>query len=99
MYKLKIGEISRECNRDWFISSMEVDEMLEPVLIEKDCTMAALPLAAKTFRDEVQLDWGTFAWKAFKSELRKFFRKKGIPEKELEAFDEYKEYGVVYIDN
>lgn len=99
MYKLKIGEISRERNKDWFISSVAADEVLEPVLIEKDCTMAALPLAAKTFRDEVQLDWGTFAWKAVKSELKKFFRKKGLSEQELEAFDEYKEYGVVYIDN
>lgn len=98
MYKIKIGELKTLKDPDWNECKSE-DDILEPVLIEKDCTMATLPLAAKTFRDEVQLDWGTFAWKAFKSELRKFFRKKGLQEKELEAFDEYKEYGVVYIDN
>lgn len=98
MYKIVIGEINEAYNGEWIGSNDSADDVINPVLIEKDCDIGTLPLAAKLFRDETQLDWGIFAWKAFKSDISRFFKRKGIPDKELESFDSYKEYGVVYID-
>lgn len=99
MYRIIIGEISEKRKSEWNNGDVSVNKVLENKLFEKDCTIDTLSTAAKTFRDEVQLDWGTFAWKAFKSEIKRFFQKKGIPKKELESFDPFKEYGVVYIDD
>ena len=99
MYKIKIGEISRQHNEGWLNNNETKEQILDTVLVEKECDMGTLSLAAKTFRDEVQLDWGVFAWKAFKSDIKKLFRRKGFCESDIEELDPYKEYGVVYIDN
>lgn len=99
MYRIIIGEINKEQSAEWENMNVNTDKILDPVMFEKDCNMGTLALASKTFHNEVQLDWGTFAWKAFKSDIKRFFRKKGIKEKELELFDAFKEYGVMYIDN
>jgi hypothetical protein len=93
-----IGEINKARTADWQNSTAK-DRIIDPIIVERACDMGTLSLAAKTFREEVQLDWGTFAWKAFKDEIRRFFKKKGLPEAELEPLDAYKEYGVMYIDN
>lgn len=98
MYKIMIGEISKRYNENWD-NNTSIDNMLEPIIVEKDCDIGTLPMAARLFHNEIQIDWGIFAWKAFKSDIKQFFRKKGISEKELDSFDPYKEYGVVYIDN
>lgn len=99
MYRILIGEINKRQKDKWESMNSDTDRVIEPVILERNCDMGTLTLASKVFHDEVQLDWGTFAWKAFKSELKRFFRKKGIPEEELEPFDAFKEYGVVYIDD
>lgn len=98
MYKIIIGEINRRRHEQWDQEIKDTNSILETKIYESDCTMGTLPMAARTFHDEIQIDWGSFAWKAFKSEIKRFFKKKGIPEAELRPFDEYKEYGVVYID-
>jgi len=99
MYRIMIGEINKDQKTAWENMNVNADKVLDPIMFEKDCSIGTLSLASKTFHNEEQLDWGAFAWKASKSDIKRFFRKKGISENELEAFDEYKEYGVVYIDN
>lgn len=98
MYKLMIGEICEKRLNDWRSNDPDAAAILKNIMFETDCSMGTLPIAGKNFHDEVQIDWGSFAWKAFRSELKKFFKRKGLPEAELAPFDEYKEYGVVYID-
>lgn len=98
MYRIIIGELSEEKKKKWDTGGIEVSSALERMIFKADCNIGTLPIAAKSFHDEVQIDWGSFAWKAFKSEIRRFFRRKGISEKELRKFDPYKEYGVIYID-
>lgn len=97
MYKIMIGEIDKKHNENWG-NNKSVEKMLEPIIVEKECNIGTLSQAARIFHNEEQIDWGIFAWKAFKSDIKRFFKKKGIPGKELEPFDEYKEYGVVYVD-
>lgn len=91
-------QINRHRHEQWDQEIKDTNSVLETKIYESDCTMGTLPMAACTFHDEIQIDWGSFAWKAFKSEIKRLFKKKGIPEAELQPFDEYKEYGVVYID-
>lgn len=98
MYEIIIGEISEGRKKDWFENDSDPQAVLKETILKKECSIATLSAAAKIFHDEVQIDWGCFAWKAFKSDLRKFFKRKGLPEAELAPFDEFKEYGVVYID-
>lgn len=98
MYEIVIGELSEDKRKQWDSSDSDVSEILDRSLFKADCSIGTLPIAAKSFHDELQIDWGSFAWKAFRSEIGRFFRRKGIPEQELKKFDPYKEYGVVYID-
>ena len=99
MYKLIIGEINEKRKNDWHGVNKDMRSILSKELFEKECSIGTLTAAAGAFHDEVQIDWGTFAWKAFKTDIKSFFKKRGIPEEHLEPFDAFKEYGVVYIDN
>ena len=99
MYKLIIGEINEKRKDNWQEIDKDMRSILSKELYEKECTIGTLTAAAGAFHDEVQIDWGTFAWKAFKTDIKSFFKKRGIAEEHLEPFDEFKEYGVVYIDN
>ena len=99
MYRLIIGEISQKRKSKWNSGDKDPRSVLENNLYEKECTIGTLTAAACAFHDEIQIDWGTFAWKAFKSDIKRFFKRRGISEEELAPFDEFKEYGVVYIDN
>lgn len=98
MYRIIIGEISRHNRENWQQITDDPDNILETKIYEGQCNMSTLQAAGRAFHDEIQINWGSFAWKAFKSEIRHFFKRKGIPEAELQPFDEFKEYGVVYID-
>lgn len=98
MYKLIIGEIKGEKIKNWQSENKDLYDFLEYEIIKQRCRMGTLPKAAKAFRDEVQLDWGTFVWRASKPELLSFFKKYGYSEEKIHGLDDFKEYGVVYLD-
>ena len=61
--------------------------------------MDALGWARKDLREEVQVDWGSFAWKCFGRDLQKLAERK--PRCVIEDFEDIapeKEYGVVFIE-
>ncbi len=99
MYKILFGIISSKRRRNWNDRDEDPYKVLDECLYERECSIGTLPSAGKAFRDEVQIDWGSYAWKAKKREIRRFFRRKGYPEEVLEKFDSDEEYGVVYIDS
>ena len=98
MYEILIGELSKDRKLKWDNGLTDPYSVVEKAMYSGSCTMGTLQEAGKYFRDEIQVDWGCFAWKARKCELMKFFRRKGYPVEELEQFDPFKEYAVVYID-
>lgn len=98
MYEILIGEISRSRKSKWDNGSTDPSSVISKILYSGSCTMGTLQDASKYFHDEIQVDWGCFAWKAHKCELLKFFRRKGYSIEELDSFDPFKEYAVVYID-
>jgi len=98
MYELLIGEISEDRKRKWDNGKTNPYTVIDKILYSGSCTMGTLESAGKYLRSEIQVDWGCFAWKARKCELMKFFRRKGYPVEELDGFDDFKEYAVVYID-
>lgn len=99
MYEIIIGEISDERKIGWKKLTSKPEEVLEKTLFRSPCRMSTLQSAAESFRNEIQLDWGSFAWKARKQELIKFFKKHGYPKDLLADLDGIKTYGVVYIDH
>ena len=98
MYEILIGEISDDRNQKWDNGETDPYTVINKTMFSGQCTISTLQEAGKYFYDEIQVDWGCFAWKARKCELMRFFRRKGYPLSELEHFDIYKEYAVVYID-
>lgn len=98
MYELLIGEISPDRKTKWDNGSVDPYSVLDKTLFSGLCTMGALQEAGKCFHDEIQVNWGCFAWKAGKCELKRFFKRKGYSPRELDSFDDFKEYAVVYID-
>lgn len=98
MYELLIGEISKNRTSKWDNGSKNPYEVLKQTMYRGECTMGTLQEAAQCFHDELQIDWGAFAWKASKADLMRFFRRKGYPLDALDPFSDYKLYGVVYID-
>lgn len=99
MYKILFGIISRQRRQNWRKGDDNPYNVLDECIYEQECSMGTLPSAGKAFRDEVQIDWGSYAWKARKREINRFFRRKGYPKEVLDRFDSKEEYGVVYIDN
>lgn len=99
MYEIMVGEISEERKVNWKNTSVKPEEVLDKIIFRCKCRMSTLSSAADSFRNEVQLDWGSFAWKARKKELLKFFKKYGYPKELLSDLDTVKTYGVVYVDH
>ena len=98
MYEILIGEISKSRKSKWDNGSTDPYAVLSKVLYSGRCTMGTLQEAGNHFRNEIQVDWGCFAWKARKCELMKFFKRKGYPIDEIKSLDDFKEYAIVYID-
>lgn len=99
MYEIIIGELSEERKVGWKELDVDPDEVLEKTLFRSQCRMGTLSSAADSFRNEIQLNWGSFAWKAKKKDLIKFFKKHKYPKDILSDLDSVKTYGVVYIDH
>ena len=98
MYEILIGELSKDRELKWDNGMTDPYAVLGKNMFSCRCTIGTLQDANRYFHDEIQIDWGCFAWKAQKCELLKFFRRKGYAVDDLEQFDPFKEYAVVYID-
>ena len=98
MYELIIGEINPNRKVRWDNGNTDPYSVIDRTLFSGNCTIGTLQEAAKCFYDEIQVDWGCFAWKTRKDELLRFFKRKGYHLEQIEKLDEFKEYAVVYID-
>ncbi len=99
MYEIKIGEITNEAKKNWHSAYKNDIQIIEDKICEYQCNMSTLEIASKCFHDEIQLDWGKFAWKGRKTEIKVFFKITGYNKKILDKIKPRKEYGIVYIDD
>ena len=100
-YRIYYGEITAKGEGAW-----NKKETSPFAILEKDLTFSFpdswvgfLAWARSELRDEVQVDWASFAWKCYGKDLQEL--KKNRPNCEIESYDEIepeKEYGVVFIE-
>lgn len=60
--------------------------------------MSFLATARKVLKDEIQIDWGSFAWKAGKADILKLKREWNATLENQKMLKENVEYGVVFIE-
>ena len=100
MYKLIVGRISAERQADWFHSDDNPYAVWDgDALIQLICTIGTPSAADEYFRDQVDVDWGSVAWKANKNELTSFFRSRNFNVSALQVLNPGTDYAVVFIEN
>lgn len=57
-----------------------------------------MEVAKKLFTGEVQVDWGSFAYKCTKEQLRKLMQKTHCEIEKIEQLDLDQIYGIVFIE-
>lgn len=66
------GEISEKCKMIWENAEVHPIEVLhEPIRLE-DKGHEVLMYGSKYFNDEIQIDWGSFAWKCSPEQIYTF---------------------------
>lgn len=99
LYRIYYGEISKTRKENWDNGETNPYAVLEWTKnISIYDWVAFLGTARKYFADEIQIDWGSFAWKAKMQDilnLKRDLYANVEGEKELKADTEY---GVVFIE-
>lgn len=100
MYKIYIGEISSKRQKDWFCSDDNPYAVWEgDALLEIVCNICTWITADEIFRDRVDVDWGSIAWKANKAEIIRFFKECRWSSAGLAQFSPKKNYAVVFVES
>ena len=97
MSSIFYGEIKENQLRSWPENKNPYDILVENNRIEKLGGWEFLEIANKLFLDEVQVDWGSFAYKCTKNQLKKLKDQTGC-EINLETLKIGKIYGIVFIE-
>ena len=99
MYKIIVGTVSLQRQKDWFSKDENPYAVWEgKALLEKICTIDAWITADRILRDHVDVDWGSIAWKANKQELTRLFKLCNWDASELKHIKENTNYAVVFIE-
>ena len=101
MYSVYYGEISDARKENWDngeenpYNVLNSNKKISPV----GCSwMDFLPIARRLLRDEIQVDWGSFAWKANKSDILKLRKECNVTLEDAEFLKSGVEYGVVFVE-
>lgn len=100
MYRIEIGIISPARMNNWYSDDDNPYDVIEgKAMYSRSCNIYGITDCQKCLREEVQIDWGSWAFKADRKELEKLFKTLhwgfGLLDKRLE---DYKEYAVVFIE-
>lgn len=99
MYYAYYGELSEAYRKDWNNDAENPFQVLTwHKNIEAPHWTAFLAEARALFRDEIQIDWGSFAWKADKAALLKMDQCHGFCVESAATLQSELEYGVVFIE-
>ena len=97
MSSILYGEIKVNQLRSWSENKNPYDILIENNRIEKLGGWEFLEIANKLFSDEVQVDWGSFAYKCTKNQLKILKDQTGC-EINMETLKIGKIYGIVFIE-
>ena len=100
-YRFYFGEISDTGRKAWDDMEMSPFDVLKKNRhIDLHASwLDAMSWARRNLHDEIQVDWGSFAWKCTGKDLLDL--KKNKPSCDIESYDDIdpdKEYGVVFIE-
>ncbi len=99
VYRILYGEISQSRKEKWDNGEENPYDVLQwSKEISARDWMEFLASGKKYLREEIQIDWGSFAWKATKNELLNLCKVPGITVRGVNKLDSEIEYGVVFIE-
>lgn len=91
------GKLSDYAKKHWY-DMKDPFNVLEWQEVIKMGSLDFLLVTKDNFTDQVQLDWGSFAWKCSKAALICFFVTHKLSCEIIDKLDENDEYGVVFIE-
>lgn len=75
MYRIEIGKISKAREQNWHLNDENPYEVIEgKAMYSRSCDIYGINDCQKCLRDEVQIDWGSWAFKANREELEALFK-------------------------
>ena len=98
MSSIFYGEIKEERLNSWSENENPYDILKENNRINSLSGWDFLEVAKKLFTEEVQVDWGSFAYKCTKDQLRKLRQKTHCEIEKFEQLDTDQIYGIVFIE-
>ena len=100
MYKIVVGNSSAKWQADWFCGDDNPYSICQgDYLITEICYVDAWCFADKYLRDHVDVDWGSFAWRANRDELEQLFTTLRWDTARLHILEHNKDYAVVFIES
>ena len=94
-----VGELSEERKNNWDCKNDDPYAVLKNRILMTRGAHALLDKGDQYFREKLQIDWGSFAWKCNKEELDRFMKENDIKFQEKPELEETKEYGILFIDS
>lgn len=98
MYKLIVGEISRERKENWNSCNDNPYAVWEgKEFAAENCRISALSSADYCLRNRVDVDWGSVAWKGNAREISRLFEAERLDSSGLENLEADKDYVVLFL--
>ena len=94
-----VGELSDERKMNWNCKNNDPYTVLKKRNPMIRGAHSLLSVGDKYFRERIQVDWGSFAWKCNKEELERFMKENDVTFKKQPELDDRKEYGILFIDS
>lgn len=99
MYKLIVGEISRERKEKWNTSNDNPYAVWEGKEFASEiCRISALSSADYCLRSRVDVDWGSVAWKGNRQEISRLFEAERLDQSGLKGLKEGRDYAVLFLE-
>ena len=92
------GEIKEDKFQTWFENRDPYDILVENSRVERLGGWDFLFIAKELFKDEVQVDWGSFAYKCTRKQLQKLIGATKCVIPKIQELDPDKVYGIVFIE-
>ena len=100
MYKFVVGTISQQRKENWFCKNDNPYAVWEgAALVERTCCIGSWCIASEHLRDQVNVDWGSIAWRGTREEITELFAACNLQSDGLEQLQENTDYAVVFIES
>lgn len=98
MSSIFYGEIKEDKLQTWSENRNPYDILVENNRVERLGGWDFLFIAKELFTDEVQIDWGSFAYKCTRKQLQKLISEMKCVIPKIQELDPDKVYGIVFIE-